>query len=196
MTRWAGRLGLGVRSGADLGELPGKIPVCHSDGDVLNLTIGQGAMLCTPLQVARMTGCIATGGMLPDTRFCLEKPVRVERVAMHPERLRALVWGMHDAIHGSRGTAHSTARVFSDATMRHELIYAGKTGTAQTRLPDVYHAWFAGFAPFKNPTVAFACVIENTRKGGGHAAGPVVRRVFTDVLRHPRLKRLLEGGVE
>jgi len=195
LKKWAELMGLGVPAHADLGEARGGIPVSRSSGDTLNLAVGQGRILCTPLQVARMMGSLALPGKLPEARFCTRKPIRIHRIDMHPHRINVIRWGMRDVIHGRRGTARKTARVYRHERGREveELIYAGKTGTAQTRRKDVYHAWFAGFAPFKTPKIAFACVIENTRGSGGGAAAPVVQKLFEKVFNTPDLAPYLSG---
>lgn len=187
---WARRLGLGADTGADVGEALGQIPLAVSRGELLNLAIGQGRILCTPLQVARMMGCVALEGKLPETRFCTRKRIRVHRLDMHPDRIGVIHWGMHDVVQGRRGTARRTAPVKG-------LTYAGKTGTAQTLTlrKDVYHAWFAGFAPFRTPSVAFSCVIENTRRAGGsEGAAPVIQRIFTRMMADPELRKFFPGG--
>ena len=189
LKKWAQALGLGTSAHADLAEAVGFIPLPVSRAEVLNLSIGQGRIICTPLQVARMMGCIALGGRLADTRFCMVRPVNVRRLDMHPERVNVIRWGMRDVVQGPRGTAHATARVEG-------LAYAGKTGTAQTIRNDIYHAWFAGFAPWRTPKVAFSCVIENTRAGGGAGAGPVIQRVFSRMMADPVLRLYLAGGDE
>jgi penicillin-binding protein 2 len=186
---WAERLGLGARTGVDLSDAAGQVPLGVSRGDVLNLSIGQGAILCTPLQIARLAGCIGTAGKLAEPRFSLDKPVRVEFVDLHPDRISALRRGMHDVVEGSRGTARNTGAVEG-------LVYAAKTGTAQTPRADIYDSWFAGYAPFHSPAVSFACIIENTHEHGGVAAAPVVQRVFSRMMLDARLSKYFSDQEE
>jgi len=186
---WAEKMGLGARTGADLIEAEGQVPLATNRGELLNLAIGQGPIVCTPLQVARVAGCIGLSGKLAEPRFSLEKPVKVVEIDIHPERISALRWGMHDVVHGRRGTARTTGFV-------PELVYAAKTGTAQTQRADIYHAWYAGFAPFRTPTVAFACLIENTRAFGGAGAAPVIQRIFSRMIADEELGKYFRGVQE
>ncbi len=187
LKKWAEKLGFGKRTSTDIGEARGRFPLAVGSSETLNLAIGQGRMLCTPLQVARTMGCVALSGKLAETRFSLEKPIRVTKINLHPDRINIIRWGMRDVIYGRRGTARRTARVDG-------LIYAGKTGTAQTIRKDIYHAWFAGFAPFKSSRLSFACVIENTRGHGGTGAAPVIKRIFDRMMNDPELKHYVTGG--
>ncbi|KPL00188.1 MAG: hypothetical protein AMK75_05855, partial [Planctomycetes bacterium SM23_65] len=93
LKKWAEELGLGQVAYADVREARGFIPLCVSRPELLNLAIGQGRILCTPLQVARAMGCVALAGELADTRFCMVKPVHVRRLDMHPERVNVIRWG-------------------------------------------------------------------------------------------------------
>jgi penicillin-binding protein 2 len=185
MKTWAERYGLGRSTGCEIGEKTGRIPLETSRAGTLNLAIGQGAVQCTPLQVARMMGCIGTSGQLADARFTREKPVRVRDVGLTPENLSTVRIGMHDVVYGRMGTARNRAQVAG-------LDYAAKTGTAQTRLADVEDAWFSGFAPYRTPRVAFTCVIENSRLFGGVAAAPVMQRIFTRMMADPELRKYFE----
>jgi penicillin-binding protein 2 len=197
MRTWAERMGLARPTGVELTEASGEVPLCRSDGDVLNLAIGQGRLLVTPLQAARLMGCVALGGKLCACRLSTQQRIRIERVPLHPERLGAVRWGMRDVVGGRFGTARVSGRVvIGEGANERELVYAGKTGTAQTRRVDIYDAWFAGFAPFREPKIAFACVIESCRDGGGTAAGPVVARTFKRMLQDPATAPWLEGGLE
>ena len=186
MQSWAYAFGLGHKSGADVAEAAGRVPLPTGRADTLNLAVGQGEMLVTPLQAARLMGALALDGTLAEPRFATLKPVRIERVEIHPDRLGVIRWGMHDVVYGSQGTARSTGRVAG-------IEYAAKTGTAQTAHSDLFDAWFAGFAPFRDPRISFACVIENTRHHGGTDATPVVQEIFTRALADPSLATWLGG---
>ncbi len=186
MQSWANAFGLGRKTGVDVAEAAGRIPSPGGRADTLNMAIGQGETLVTPLQAARFMGALALDGVLAEPRFATTKPQRFERVELHPDRLGVIRWGMHDVVEGSRGTARANGRVEG-------LDYAAKTGTAQTAHVDLYDAWFAGFAPFRDPRVSFACVIENTRGHGGTDATPVVKEIFERMMGDPKLAGWIGG---
>ncbi|HUV39092.1 MAG TPA: penicillin-binding transpeptidase domain-containing protein, partial [Planctomycetota bacterium] len=87
---WAERMGLGVSAGIDLSERRGSVPLARSSGETLNLAVGQGRLVCTPLQVARMMGCIALSGKLPDSRLCATARREIAPDALRPGMLVTL----------------------------------------------------------------------------------------------------------
>jgi penicillin-binding protein 2 len=160
-------------------------------GDTVNMAIGQGYMLATPLQLAVMATTIASKGKRFRPQFIYKKgdqvlaPVIEENYSTKPEHWQAVIDGMVEVIHGERGTAH---RYMSDKA---EYRMAGKSGTAQVvgiaqnekynsallleRHRD--HALFVAFAPVEDPKIAVAVMIENA-EGGSSKAAPVVRMVM------------------
>ena len=196
ITRYARAFGLGAPTGIALpGEKPGLVPVLEfrrgrrvaagQSGDTVNLSIGQGRLLVTPLQVARMMAAVANGGILwkprlvqrvehPDGRLLYSEANEVsDHVDLSLpvwEFLRQSLWGVVNE--GGTGAA---ARVPG-------LDVAGKTGSAQTiarseraRGPD--HAWFAGYAPAGDPQIVVVVLVE--RGGlGGQVAAPIARKIF------------------
>jgi len=181
---WGVRFGLGRPTGVDLpGEASGYIPRPRSLHGTLNLAIGQGKMLATPLQIANMVAVIANGGKLykphlfhhavarNGTVIRRQEPEFI-RLAVSQETLAVIREGMRLAV-GERGTARRTGL--------HRFGAAGKTGTAElTR--EVNHAWFAGFAPYENPRIAFAVVNERTRGGhGGTHAAPIMDKCLEKI---------------
>ncbi|WP_309044886.1 penicillin-binding protein 2 [Marinobacter sediminicola] len=165
-------------------------------GDTVNLGIGQGFMLSTPLQLATATALIANRGEWVEPR--LLKDIQGDRSAdeflpsetheplqlKNPSDWEFIADSMAEVMHGVRGTARAAGR---GAPYR----MAGKTGTAQVfslaedeeydaeevreRLRD--HALFVGFAPVKNPQIAVAVIVENGG-GGSSTAAPVARALF------------------
>lgn len=173
-------------------------------GDSLNLSIGQGFLLATPLQLATATAVIANRGRWVQPRmlkgvyqadeqtgftttdlghdYGRDKPDDVK--LKHPEYWDNIIQGMVDVVHGPRGTARRSAQ---GAKYR----FAGKTGTAQVvgikqdeeydaeklaeRLRD--HALFVAFAPVENPQIAVAVIVENGG-GGSTTAAPIARKVM------------------
>jgi penicillin-binding protein 2 len=144
---WALKLGFGEKCGIPLrGEVAGRVPndeymkATHGrkllNGDIANLSIGQGDTQITPLQMAQAMGVIANGGTLYQARLVQQVQtinneivtayqVRAKRtVEISPRTLEQLRTGMIAAVNGANGTAHA-------ASLDHVEV-AGKTGTAQT----------------------------------------------------------------
>jgi penicillin-binding protein 2 len=196
MVRYARAFGLGAATGTDLGsEKTGLIPSVEwkrsrtrrawQAGDTVNVSIGQGPVLVTPMQVARMISAVANGGIL-------WKPRLVQRVQEgngalaystsskmtgHVE-LSPVVWNyLRNALVGvvNDGGTGAAARLPG-------VLVAGKTGTAQSiaksdaaRGQD--HAWFASFAPADDPQVVVVVLVERGGKGG-QVAAPIARQIY------------------
>jgi penicillin-binding protein 2 len=171
-------------------------------GDSVNASIGQGYVLASPLQLAVMTARIATGrAILPNLVKSVdgvEKPARAQNTAagslgLNENHLRAVRKAMFDVSNNRRGTAYSS-RVIDDANR-----IAGKTGTSQVRnitaterasgvvrnedLPRERrdHALFVNFAPYDNPKVAVAVIVEHGGSGSA-AAAPIARDITLQAL--------------
>lgn len=187
---WAERMGFGARTGVGLPEeSPGRIPKAWglADQDVANLSIGQGPLLVTPLQVAVMTCAVANGGYLVRPRLAdgvVLPDGTVQRLfARHPrERVldpqvaKDVAAMMRSAVESGTGQQAEVPGLFP----------AGKTGTAETgrRGPDgkaVCHAWFTGFAPYDDPKIVVTVLVEDGGSGGDVAA-PVFRRIVAEIL--------------
>ncbi|MGH7731863.1 MAG: penicillin-binding protein 2 [Candidatus Eiseniibacteriota bacterium] len=183
-------LGLGDRTGVDLpqenaGLMPG--PAWYDKrwgvgrwrkGVLLNLAIGQGEILATPLQLALMTAEVSGSGRALRPHVVLhvgdgtgdaERPVQSGLVADR-ETWEAVHQALRLVVDAGTGTA---ARVPG-------VSVAGKTGTAQNPHGQD-HALFVCYAPAEQPTIAMAIVVENSGHGGSVAAplaGQVLRRLF------------------
>jgi penicillin-binding protein 2 len=141
-------------------------------GFLPSLGIGQGELGVTPLQMACYAMALANRGQYHQphaVRVVVNKATRVpdtlafqnRRIALAPETWDVIREGMRRAVEAPGGTG-GLAKVKG-------IEVAGKTGTAQnTHGPD--HAWFVGFAPYDNPQIAIAVLIENAGFGGSHAA--------------------------
>jgi penicillin-binding protein 2 len=178
-------LGLGAVSGIDLpGEYAGLVPdaarkrALYHDvwrlGDTCLMSIGQGDLLVSPLQMAVATAAIANGGRVLRPRIMQSETQGgsvVRTIRWRPEQLAVIRRGMEDAV--SLGTAR---HVLGSA-----VTAAGKTGTAEygTGVRLKKYAWMIAYAPAENPAVAMAIVIEDAADSGGIAAGPIVRRVLS-----------------
>jgi penicillin-binding protein 2 len=206
--------GLGVATGVDLPlEKSGLFPSREwkmaarreswYPGETLNIGIGQGYTLTTPLQLAQMTARIAMrgGGYKPHTLRVIEDPITKQRENVTPEPLerielkdnrnwRTVISAMEDVTHSPSGTAN---RIGRDAPYR----IASKTGTAQVaslrqdeaKAPTLEqtpvhlrdHALFIAFAPVDEPRIAIAVIAEHA--GGGSAvAAPIARKVMDQAL--------------
>jgi penicillin-binding protein 2 len=185
---------LGRQTGIDIpGELSGILPSrewkqrarrsAWFHGDTVNVSIGQGYMLTTPLQLAGAIAISATHGkqVIPQIAMGTNPARRFADLKLKtPSHWNRMDAALIDVVHGPQGTARAAGR---GAQYR----IAGKTGTAQVfslggeeykdldvaeRLRD--HALFVAFAPAENPAIAIAVLVENGESGGGTAA-PVAR---------------------
>lgn len=194
----ARKLGYGEKTGLPLvGEAPGLIPTNEwmlanhkrrfMNGDTANMSIGQGVLLATPLQVAQGMAGIANGRALPKLQLIRQVQDAKGRVVSQSlpevrtdlgvgeEAILAVHRGMHDVVNSGYGTGRAAA--MSWTTM------CGKTGTAQWGPPSKNQrlAWFAGFFPLDNPRFAYAVVYEgrpNQTVSGGRMAAPMVQAFF------------------
>lgn len=197
----ARRLGMGAKTGLPLiGEAEGIVPndqymmKNHKrrilDGDTANMSIGQGDLLASPLQVAQAMAGIANGGALPrlqlvsqvqDTRGRVVQASMPERrnwLGAVPEAVEIVREGMRDVVNAGYGTGRSAGLSYT--------TLCGKTGTAQwgPKSKNQRLAWFAGFLPFDNPRYAFAVLYEgrpNETVSGGRFAAPMVRNFFEPI---------------
>ena len=181
LRRWAEYWGFGSPTGLDLpGEKGGQLPPGRG-GDWVQLAIGQ-RMTATPLQVARMMAAVANGGrfLIPHVRKDAGGGPDGQAPLVSPRSLAVVREGLRRVVHGEHGTAALPSLIEAKA--------AGKTGTAETgRTVDgveTNHAWFAGYAPYDDPKVSVAVVIESVPDGvhGGEAAGPVAGAIFRAAL--------------
>jgi len=179
---YGGILGFGRKTGIDLyGEKPGLFPTeeyykktgeGYSPGKMLNLSIGQGELLVTMLQLAHYTGILATEGVNAAPHLVITKRKPARRVAgISAESFRVVKRGMLRVVNGEHGTARA-ARIPG-----HRI--AGKTGTVQNP-HGADHKLFIAFAPFDEPQIAVACVAENAGDYPISLAVRIVRKVLTE----------------
>ncbi len=186
--------GLGQRTGIELdadqaGLVPGPVWKRAAmndgwrDGDTCNVSIGQGALLVTPLQMAMMTAALANGGTVYRPRlvlghkpagqalFSMSAPEVKNRMAWNQRHMETVRRGMRDVVMGDRGSARSIRM--------NNLVIAGKTGTAEFgRKEDrKRHAWMVAFAPYDDPHVALAVLVDEGTSGGTTAA-PVMQAML------------------
>ncbi|MSO99235.1 MAG: penicillin-binding protein 2 [Rhodospirillaceae bacterium] len=219
----ARRLGLGDLSGIGLpGEQRGLIPTEDwkksvrgerwSPGDTLNVGIGQGDVLATPLQLAVMTARVANGGLAvkprlvrpaasPDAPANTQTGDELPSLEIPEAHLDILRQGMFDVINGPPGaTTAAASKLRFKEPERRDWTMSGKTGTAAVRrisaaerdagardpgeLP--WHlrdnALFVAFAPSHQPKYAIAVVVDHAMGGGGKIAAPIARDIMERVL--------------
>lgn len=197
ITKVAAEMGFGQTTGLDLGnDREGFVPSPAWkrtqrgerwwDGDTAQLSIGQSFLLVTPLQMACMASTFANRGISwrpyivgrvesPDGKPVYQgRPELRGKLTATPQHVETVRRAMLGAVHDADGTAHRAAVS--------GLSIAGKTGTAEYETPQgrINRAWFIGFAPYDDPEVAVAVVLEDA-DSGGHTAAPVAGAIFAGV---------------
>ena len=183
LIKWGKILHLGEPTGIDIpGESAGSIAGAEwkmrrfgkawSSGDTVNYSIGQGYMLMTPIQIARLYSAIANGGKLVTPHLHKSGYKTPEKLPLNPAKLAIVQKGLDYVV--SRGTGSRAGRF--------GVSIAGKTGTAQNSHGDD-HALFAGYAPADAPKYACVAVVENGKHGSSVAA-PMVGEMLAHLLSH------------
>lgn len=192
LSYYGDKLGLGHKTGIDLpSEEPGLMPsqewverVFHRKwyaGEAISVAIGQGAVTTTPVQLARLIGGIASGGVFKQPHMLKDaQNVREERVPLAEHTIESITDGMYGVINEPGGTGGQLRLA--------GIEFSGKSGTAQvigynkmalvrkgTQFAD--NAWFVGYAPKRNPEICVAVLVQESGQHGGEAAGPVVRDI-------------------
>ena len=183
---YARGFGLGQPTGLrELPESPGLVPdiawkrATYGEpwvpGDSVNLAIGQGFLLTTPLQIARMMAAVANSGTLlrPQIIYRIGDEVVLQREEMGQlpisvEHLAEVKEGLLGVGTLPHGTAYRAMKGLP-------FDVAGKTGTAETGETDP-HAWFAGYAPADDPEIVIVVMIEHGGEGPTIAA-PLFRKL-------------------
>jgi penicillin-binding protein 2 len=190
--RYSKLLRFGQPTGVDLpGERGGLVPDAQYfdarygkggwvGGTMLNLAIGQGDLLTTPLQMAQLAMVVANRGKgyVPHLVRAIENPLTGRQVAVRPDsfEVREIRPEVYDIVReGMWGVVNAPGGTGRGCNLG-DVVVAGKTGTAQNPHGDP-HGWFIGFAPYDSPEIAFCVFVENGGSGSG-AAVPVVREVL------------------
>lgn len=175
--------GLGSETGVDLpSETAGRVPTPSWRkeqtnqpwfvGDTYNLSIGQGDILVSPLQLNRAYGALANNGrLLRPSILHGQSDDEESMLDFDPRYFQVIDEGLQQAV-----TINGTVapQIFGDLP----VVAAGKTGTAETD-PGVRepHAWFSGYAPYDNPEIVATVILENG-EGSARYAAPAVAEVF------------------
>jgi penicillin-binding protein 2 len=180
---WTRRYGFGQRTGIELGQEEAKGLVPDENwkktelkegwfaGDTVNMSIGQGYLQASPLQVAIMFAVPANGGDRIKPHLLLDdedaKKWR-EPLPISPQTIQILHEGLRQVVTGGTGQALNVANL---------PPIAGKSGTAEDP-PRKSHAWFGAYAPADTPEIVVVAFAENSGGGGGSVAAPMVRQVL------------------
>lgn len=212
LAKYSRLFGLGAKAGLGLGtEKPGLVPdkawkkerfkVSWQAGETLSVAIGQGYNQATPLQMAQVVSIAANGGTLYKSHIVKRitdyngqlihefGPEVVRDLHLSPSTVKVIQEGLMAVVNEPGGTAR---RARMD-----DVVVAGKTGTAQVvalkkyqgwkskDLPYKYrdHAWFVAYAPYENPKIAIAVIVEHSGHGRSQTA-PVAKQVL-DAFFHP-----------
>jgi penicillin-binding protein 2 len=188
LIEWTRKYGFGQRTGFEFvsEESRGLVPdekwkqkawkMPWTIGDTINMSIGQGALLTTPLQVAVMFAVPANGGyrvqphLLKDNE---EAKSWREPVKMKPTTIKLLREGLRKVI------TDGTGKVLNQPTI---APVAGKSGTAEAWKRGVKqnHAWFGAYAPADKPEILIVAFAEHSGGGGGSVAAPMILKVMED----------------
>lgn len=208
LDKYATLYGLGQKTGIELGAesagtlaspevLKKKEGRAWSVGDTLNAAIGQGYNSFTPIQMAKYISILVNGGkqvnptivktiMNADGTEVPKEEIKkqtAERLGLEEntnqdinisqENLSAMLEGMRGVTSESGGTAYSIFKNFN-------IEIGGKTGSAQKQEGETANAWFVGFAPYDNPQIAIAVIIENGGSGSlaCYAAKDIIAQYF------------------
>ena len=184
LIKWARNYGFGKETGIELtGETTGLIADDAwkrkrfnnwgwTNGDTVNMSIGQGFTLATPLQVAVMFSAVGNGGYLvkphlveTDNEQKKQERVNLNLKASTTDTLRK---GLRAVVAGGTGGRLNVPEL---------PPAAGKSGTAEAP-PGKPHAWFGAFAPYDNPEIVVVAFAEHSGGGGSSVAAPMVRQVM------------------
>jgi penicillin-binding protein 2 len=192
---FAKAFGLGVPSGMQgLYDSAGQVPspkwkqeVLKQPwvrGDAVNLAIGQGYLLSSPMQLALVYAAVANGGQVHVPRLAEQAidpqtngisrafPVQTKKVPVGENNMAQIRQALINVTQTGQGTARA-------AFQGSRVVVAGKTGTAESG-QEAPHAWFVCYAPANKPKFVVAAVVEHGGEGSATAA-PLARKV-TDIL--------------
>lgn len=180
---WTRKYGFGQKTGIELGSEEAAGLVADdvwkrkqfdwewTVGDTVNMSIGQGFLQATPLQVAVMFAVPANGGYRVKPHLLKDdeesKSWRVS-LNMKPETVKVLRQGLRQVITNGTGKAMDVP---------HLPPMSGKSGTAEAP-PGKSHAWFGAYGPTDKPEIVVVAFAEHSGGGGGKVAAPMVREVM------------------
>lgn len=177
------RFGLGEQTGLSLpGEAGGLVPSNEWKernkgerwflGDTYHLSIGQGDLLVTPLQIARSIAAIANGGKLLTPLLTEGEQSKSQVVSISPRHLETIREAMRATV--TTGTARRLSTL--------PISVAGKTGTAETGKVHAPHAWLVSFAPYDDPKLVLVVLVEGGGEGSSRAV-PIAKTIYEEYLK-------------
>lgn len=185
LPNFARAFGLGTATGFELTESTGNIPNPNQGtwrpGDAINMVIGQGDVLASPLQIVDMMAALANGGTLYKPHVVArvnsladgtEKTFPIEargKLPISAGTMASLKDALKKVTTDKDGTAYTPFK-------GSKIIVAGKTGTAEVLKTGEPHSWFAAYAPADNPKIAVVVIAEHGGEGSTTAA-PIVREI-------------------
>jgi penicillin-binding protein 2 len=190
IAKYASGLGLGQRTGIDLpSEQAGLVPseewsqrVNHHKwypGSTISVSIGQGAVTATPIQLARMIAAVANGGTLIPPHLLKDAAgLKSASFPLSDDTVQQVTDGMWGVVNEPDGTTSGGVKL-------QNIDFSGKTGTAQTESFELQNklgkhlkenGWFVGLAPRRNPEIVVAALVQSGGWGSTSAA-PIVRDV-------------------
>ena len=179
--KWGKLFGFGELSMIDIPyERKGILPKPKSVSECKNISIGQGRLLATPVQVTRMIATIANGGKMVTPHIIADINNATGSVTTHDdadsENTLKIPKSVLDIVKSG------LAKVVTEGTGRkmgiEEYLVAGKTGTAETHRKNDNHTWFTGYAPYNNPKFCFTVLVEHSPLHAAEATAPVLRPVL------------------
>ncbi len=196
------KFGLGTKTGVDLPEeSSGRVPTPDwkqriikepwYTGDTYNISVGQGDILVSPLQMATAIAAVANGGTLYKPHFLkdiVDEQGQIQKVAASEVVRRGFISAANLTV--VREAMRQTVTSGTACCIMEQQVpvhVAGKTGTAETdpggnRKP---HAWFEAFAPYEDPKIVVVAMVENSGEGAEYAV-PAVRETLAWYFSQPR----------
>ena len=176
-----------------------RIPTCGTKdgwewlpGYTVNMSIGQGDLLATPIQMAVTTAAVANGGIVYEPQVASQiarpddgdvqqtvkefAPKEVARLPLDAVELSMIQQGMRDVVEGGAGTAKSAFSGFPLTA----VPVAGKTGTSELGETGLQDAWFVSYAPADDPQYVIVVYLEKSGHGGESAA-PIAREIYEGI---------------
>jgi penicillin-binding protein 2 len=200
LIKWTRQYGFGRKTGVELAaeESPGLVPddswkrkILKEGwflGDTVNMSIGQGYLQTSPLQIAVMFAVPANGGFLVKPHLLKDNEEAQswrESLNLKPSTVDILRSGLREVVSTGTGSALNVEGL---------PPISGKSGTAED-FGRKTHTWFGAYAPSSKPEIVVVAFGENSGGGGGSVAAPMVRQVLQAYF-HPTKKPVKQTGVE
>lgn len=183
MGSWASKFGLDKKTGVDIdGEVEGLIPTPEWKkrvkkeawflGNTYHLSIGQGDLAVTPIEINKYITGIAGNGKFCNPHFLVETKSNCEEIEIADENLMIVKEGMKAVC-----TEGGTGFTFFDFSKKYNTDIACKTGTAEVEVDGTPHAWFTLFSPIEKPEIVLTVLVEKGGEGS-KVAGPIARSIM------------------